>query len=525
MRSVLTYKGIIVVAILMIAISDSFMLFAQNSCTQNNIYATGYELRDEFGQAFTATDDYELGDPISGELWVNLSGSSSNGYNMRMFYDLYVNGNPTAPDQQDCLFSGTGITLNTWMKARDFNWIWGDVIEITNIFIDWTTGSAKPATTCNFDLAEDPQKTSQCYSNPTGFTAAVPLFPKFDFVSDGICNTSLDFSSLTIGGSPPFNYTFEWDFDGLGTATGSNVSFDFPGTGTYTIGLTANDGVSTTTIQKDIVIDPNFGIIVDLFPTKQNESTGIIYTTVSGGTEPYTYLWTGPNGFTSTSRDIFNLSDGDYNLAITDANGCQQTETYTLDIANVLGFNWTKFELQDQESRIKINWEVTNEKENTIYEIERSNGNINEFSLIGSVKGQNTGSASSKYSFSDNSYASHEDIFYYRIAKKSNSSVDYSPVKMIRKGISLKTKSSWFVFPNPSTDGKISIKYLENEKPTVIQLELFSASQFSRSKELTLDQSGIIDLQDVFKSIPIGMSILKITWDSQTETVKLIRSN
>lgn len=374
-------------------------------------------------------------------------------------------------------------------------------------------------------MSEDPQKTSQCYSNPTGFTAAVPLFPKFDFVSDGICNTSLDFSSLTIGGSPPFNYTFLWDFDGLGTATGSNVSFDFPGTGVYTIGLTAYDGVSTTTIQKEIVIDPNFGIVVDLFPTKKDESSGMIYTTVSGGTEPYTYLWTGPNGFTSTSRDIFNLSDGEYNLAITDANGCQQTETYTLEIANILGFNLTKFEIQNQESTIKINWEVKNETENNIYEIERSDGNIEEFSVIGSVKGQNNSSTTSKYSFFDSSYPFHENTFYYRIAKKSYSGVDYSPVKMVRKGISLKIKSSWFVFPNPSTDGKISIKYLENEKPTVVQLELFSASQVSRSKELTLDQSGIIDLRDVFESIPKGMSILKITWGSQTETVKLIRSN
>lgn len=120
MRSALTYKEIIVIAILMIAITDSFVLYAQNSCTQNNIYATGYELRDEFGQPFTATDDHQLGDPITGELWVTLSGSSSNGYNMRMFYDLYINGNLSAVGQQDCLFSGTGITLNTWMKVRDF---------------------------------------------------------------------------------------------------------------------------------------------------------------------------------------------------------------------------------------------------------------------------------------------------------------------------------------------------------------------------------------------------------------------
>ena len=525
MNSALTYKRIIVLAIILIASTNSFMLYAQNSCTQNNLYATGYELRDEFGQAFTSTDNHQLGDPIAGELWVTLSGSSSNGYNLRMFYDLYVNGNPSALGQQDCLFSGVGITLNTWVKVRDFNWIWGDVIDITNIFIDWTTGQAKPATTCEFDLAQDPQKTSQCYSNPTGFTAAVPLFPKFDFATSGICTTSLQFNSLTIGGSPPYNYTFVWDFDGLGTAVGPSPFFDFPGTGTYMIGLTADDGVSTITIQKEIIINPNFGIIVDLFPTKKDESSGMIYTTVSGGTEPYTYLWTGPNGFSSTDKDIFNLSDGDYTLFIVDANGCQQTERYTLEIANILGINWTNFELEDQKSSTKINWEVSNETEEAVYEIQRSNGNAEEFCTVGSVKSLGTESTTSKYSFLDDTYSFFEDTFYYRIAKTSYSGVDYSPVKMIQKEISLETQSSWHVFPNPSTGGNIVIKYLENQKPTLVHLELFGSSQISKSKEILLDQSGRIDLSDVFGLIPVGISILKIEWDSKVETVKLIRSN
>jgi len=50
-------------------------------------------------------------------------------------------------------------------------------------------------------------------------------------------------------------------------------------------------------------------------------------TAVTGGTAPYTYDWTGPNGFTSTlaNPSIANAtteSNGTYTVIITDANGC-----------------------------------------------------------------------------------------------------------------------------------------------------------------------------------------------------------
>lgn len=105
--------------------------------------------------------------------------------------------------------------------------------------------------------------------------------------------------------------------------------------------MTVFDGTSATIITKDIFIDPNFGITVDIYPTKNNAESGIIYVqNVTGGTAPYSYLWTGPNGFTSTDKDIFNLKDGLYQLTVTDANGCSQTEEYLMEIASVLSLEW-----------------------------------------------------------------------------------------------------------------------------------------------------------------------------------------
>ena len=57
---------------------------------------------------------------------------------------------------------------------------------------------------------------------------------------------------------------------------------------------------------------------------------GSINVSVSGGTPPYNYLWTGPSGYTSNNLNINNLCAGFYILNITDNNGCQTTLNDTI---------------------------------------------------------------------------------------------------------------------------------------------------------------------------------------------------
>ena len=55
-------------------------------------------------------------------------------------------------------------------------------------------------------------------------------------------------------------------------------------------------------------------------------SDGLISLDPSGGVPfsngLYSYTWTGPDGFSSTSKDIYDLTAGKYTVAIEDANGC-----------------------------------------------------------------------------------------------------------------------------------------------------------------------------------------------------------
>ena len=76
-------RPLILIAILYIATAFPSILFAQ--CPQNNFTVTGFQLRDANGNLFSVTDNYVLGQPVTGELWVNFGGSTTNGYNMLMY--------------------------------------------------------------------------------------------------------------------------------------------------------------------------------------------------------------------------------------------------------------------------------------------------------------------------------------------------------------------------------------------------------------------------------------------------------
>ena len=52
------------------------------------------------------------------------------------------------------------------------------------------------------------------------------------------------------------------------------------------------------------------------------ENGGAAFTQVSGGVEPYTYSWTGPNGFQNNSSYLSGLNPGTYTLNISDQNNC-----------------------------------------------------------------------------------------------------------------------------------------------------------------------------------------------------------
>lgn len=64
--------------------------------------------------------------------------------------------------------------------------------------------------------------------------------------------------------------------------------------------------------------------------TCTNASLGAITLTVTGGCPTYTYLWSGPSGFTATTKDLTGLASGAYSVVITDQIG--QTKILSFSI-------------------------------------------------------------------------------------------------------------------------------------------------------------------------------------------------
>ncbi len=99
-------------------------------------------------------------------------------------------------------------------------------------------------------------------------------------------------------------------------------------TTTYTVIITDANGCTATDQVTIRVADP---LVLSATPvvyaggyniTCNGASDGAIDLGVTGGEAPYTYAWSGPAGYTSSSEDISGLIAGSYTVTVTDANNC-----------------------------------------------------------------------------------------------------------------------------------------------------------------------------------------------------------
>ncbi len=142
-------------------------------------------------------------------------------------------------------------------------------------------------------------------------------------VVDISCNGANDGAiNLTITDGTP-NYTYSWTGPGGYSNNIRDIASLVPGV--YTVEVTdANGCVATAsfTVAEPDVLALSFVVTDQLCA---NEDDGAINATVTGGTAPYTYAWSGPNGYSAATEDISGLATGFYVLTVTDNNGCTIT--------------------------------------------------------------------------------------------------------------------------------------------------------------------------------------------------------
>ncbi len=133
---------------------------------------------------------------------------------------------------------------------------------------------------------------------------------KTDVLCFGGTNGAID---LTVaGGTAPYSYSWS---NGQISEDLSNLS-----AGTYQVTVTDNNGCSESL--SVTITEPNQLILnaSTTFASCNGGVDGAIDLSVSGGSQPYTYIWS--NG--ATTQDISALGFGNYSVIVTDANGCAE---------------------------------------------------------------------------------------------------------------------------------------------------------------------------------------------------------
>ncbi len=139
---------------------------------------------------------------------------------------------------------------------------------------------------------------------------------------DGNCTGSV--TAEVQGGSSPFTYAWS-----NSTVTDSVLS-DLCA-GNYTVTVTSADGctgVASASILDNLPFTVNLDSVVDA--SCMNTNDGSAFLTATGGASPYTYSWSG-NGLSASTEDISFVLSGQYIYTFTDASGCVQSDTVTID--------------------------------------------------------------------------------------------------------------------------------------------------------------------------------------------------
>jgi len=131
-------------------------------------------------------------------------------------------------------------------------------------------------------------------------------------------------------------YAFNWTRNNVSYATVEDLSG--LSKGTYMLTVTDENGCS---VNSDVYQISEFEpIVIKVIEQKNNQcfgaAEGAVSVEVSGGTKiedsesGYTFNWTGVNSFKSDTQNVSNLLSGEYQLVVSDKNGCTSTMKFNV---------------------------------------------------------------------------------------------------------------------------------------------------------------------------------------------------
>ncbi len=231
--------------------------------------------------------------------------------------DSIVGTSPSCPG-----FSNGRLTVFARGGTAPYRYIWAN--QPQNDTLQFNVYPARPAGTYSVTVVDandcpavtgtgvitDPPRIQISFSGVQG----VSCF-------EGVCNGRASASAIYSNGTPG-TFTFNWESGQVATGVSSSTANSLCAGFQTLVVSDANNCFSVDSV--NIPSPPAIDIVVDVQPVSCNGfNDGRITLNVSGGTPGYQYLWI-ENGAITPS--ISNLTAGQYNAVVTDANGCNKTQ-------------------------------------------------------------------------------------------------------------------------------------------------------------------------------------------------------
>ncbi|HTA26865.1 MAG TPA: PKD domain-containing protein, partial [Bacteroidia bacterium] len=154
-------------------------------------------------------------------------------------------------------------------------------------------------------------------TQPTALTANITAS------TNVLCNGGNNGSATIAAGGGTPNYTYVWTPAGGTNAAGTGLT-----AGNYTVTVTDANGCTQTagvTITQPPLLTATISASTNILCNGGNNGNATVI--AGGGTPNYTYAWTSAGG---TNTNATGLTAGTYTITVTDANGCNATNTITI---------------------------------------------------------------------------------------------------------------------------------------------------------------------------------------------------
>ena len=296
-----------------------------NDCGSNDLQAENYFVGDANGNKITGLNCAAAGQKY---LYIVFPTNSTR-YSLNIEY-IYSIQNLTSGEilndrEAGCFYQRTSIP--TVARTIPINYNCGDVIKIEGIYLTFSNND-------KWDCGQGPNP--KCYSTNNETSVTIPLYA-VAFPNDLLCNGSMDgvINARASGGTGAYTYKLISSTNGSTVRT-AQTSSSFTGLSAGKYKVVVNDGIESYTTAEVEIKQPLNPLLLEL--DSQTEITCYMGSDVSatvqafGGTpnsigDPYIYVWS--NG--QTTATATNLTAGNYNVRVIDANGCEVASTVTID--------------------------------------------------------------------------------------------------------------------------------------------------------------------------------------------------